>query len=211
MVREIRIYVEGGGDRATDRADLRKGFGKFLDGIKQQARAKRIGWNIKACGSRGMAFKSFKSAIQQKPEAFNVLLIDSEGPVEPNTPSWKHLREREEDKWELSAQYEPNCYLMVQTMEAWFLADKMALAAFYGNGFNQNALPDRSDVEQIAKQDIYDSLKRATRDTGAKEYHKTRHAPKILGLLNVAKVRKAALHCKQLFQVLEKQVGISIE
>ena len=42
---------------------------------------------------------------------------------------------------------------MVQCMEAWFLADKDSLAAYYGNNFKQNALPARPDIENIAKDD----------------------------------------------------------
>jgi hypothetical protein len=36
-------------------------------------------------------------------------------------------------------------------LEAWFLADKDALKACYGQGFNPNSIPGNPNVEQIAK------------------------------------------------------------
>ncbi|HUT03701.1 MAG TPA: DUF4276 family protein [bacterium] len=100
---------------------------------------------------------------------------------------------------------------MVQTMEAWFVADKDALSRFYGQGFRKTALPRNPKVEEINKDELNSSLSKATKNTKAGEYHKTRHGPKILELLDAAEVRDAAPHCEQLFQVLEKQVGISTE
>jgi len=97
---------------------------------------------------------------------------------------------------------------MVQTMEAWFVADRSALGRFYGQGFTRTALPKRADVEEIAKDDLYSSLQKATRKTAAKEYHKALHGPRILALLDPAKVRSAAPHCDALFKVLEKELCI---
>ena len=98
---------------------------------------------------------------------------------------------------------------MVQAMEAWFVADKSALGRFYGQGFNEAALPKNPDVEEISKDDLNGSLNKATKNTKAGEYHKTKHAFKILALLEPCAVHKAAPHCEALFQVLEEQVGIS--
>ncbi len=209
MVKEIRIYVEGGGDRGNDRRNLKRGFSQFLDRIRQSARSEHVRWSVVASGNRGQTHRAFKIAKQQHRDAFNILLVDSEESVPLNCPSWKHLREREEDRWELTIDDEKHCHLMVQMMEAWFVADKSALARFYGQGFSRTALPRRADVEQIPKDDLYNSLKKATRNTTAKEYHKTRHGPKILELLDAAKVRNAAPHCEALFQVLEERIGLS--
>lgn len=57
------------------------------------------------------------------------------------------------------------CHLMVQTMEAWFIADADTLAQFYGQHFNRNSLPGAKDVETIDKSRIEKALDAATRHT----------------------------------------------
>jgi hypothetical protein len=52
-------------------------------------------------------------------------------------------------------------------------------------------------------------LSKATKNTKSREYHKTKHAFKILALLEPCTVREAAPHCEALFHVLEERVGIS--
>ena len=46
------------------------------------ARDKGIRWHIVTCGPRNAAFDAFRTAQAQHPEAFNVLLVDSEAPVQ---------------------------------------------------------------------------------------------------------------------------------
>ncbi len=87
-------------------------------------------------------------------------------------------------------------------MEAWFLADVSALKAYYKKGFNETALPKDINVERIDKVRIESALKEATRHTSKKQYHKTKHAPEILRLIDVGKVRSAAPHCERLFKTL---------
>jgi hypothetical protein len=79
---------------------------------------------------------------------------------------------------------------MVQAMEAWFLADRDTLAAYYGQGFRLNALPgDERHIEAISKDDLVPSLEQATSDTKTKgQYHKTRHGFALLALIDPAKV-----------------------
>ncbi len=134
MVKEIRIYAEGGGNDAQTKTLLREGFNNFLKGLVAIARAKRIRWHIIACGSRNQAYSDFVTALQTHPDAFNVLLVDSEEPVSKSP--WLHLQER--DNWNAEQIGHEHCHLMVQTMEAWLIADLSALKRFYGQGFNEN-------------------------------------------------------------------------
>ena len=66
-----------------------------------------------------------------------MLLVDAEGPVATGT--CEHLRAR--DGWDMTGVDAQSVHLMVQTMEAWIVADADALGSYYGNGFNAGALP----------------------------------------------------------------------
>jgi hypothetical protein len=91
---------------------------------------------------------------------------------------------------------------MVQVMESWFLADTNSLVEFYGQNFNANALPQNANVEKIPKSDVETGLANATKNTQKGKYHKTKHGPKILQLINSQKVRESAPHCQRLFETL---------
>lgn len=96
MAKEIRIYIEGGGDYKDNKRTLRQGFSECLKDLVNLAREHKVKWNIIICGSRNSAFDDFKTALRQHTDAFNVLLVDSEAPVAiTNTPS-QHLKERDD-------------------------------------------------------------------------------------------------------------------
>jgi hypothetical protein len=97
MVKEIRIYIEGGGDKKETKKAIRIGFSEFLKDLRQIAQKNRIRWQIIICGSRQNAFGDFKNALKANPNAFNVLLVDAEAPV--NTTPCQHLKFR--DDWDL--------------------------------------------------------------------------------------------------------------
>jgi len=198
MVKEIRIYLEGGGDDRDTKRQIRQGFSSFLKDLVQMARSKRIKWDIIACGSRNNAFRDFKNALSNYPDAFIILLVDSEAPV--NLPPWEHLKSR--DNWESPGVDDTHCHLMVQTMEAWLIADIDTLKKFYGQGFRENLIPRNTNVEKIDKDLLESSLKAATRDTSKGEYQKIQHASKLLEQLDVATVRNADPNCNRLFTTL---------
>jgi Domain of unknown function (DUF4276) len=204
MLREIRIYIEGGGDGANTKALLRGGFSNFFSALQQSVREKKIKWNLTTCGSRNNTFRDFKNALQSHPEAFNILLVDSEGVV--TKQPWEHLRTR--DTWDSPNADDNQCHLMVQTMENWLVADIEVLEKFYGQNFKNNLIPRNTNVEEIDKDLLARKLKESTCNTSKGEYHKTKHAPKLLGQLNTEKVRNAASHCNELFNTLEKEIGV---
>jgi hypothetical protein len=185
MMREVRIYIEGGGDRSDTRAAIRTGLSNFLDPLRQLARNRGLRWYITACGSRNEAFRNFNTALETHSDAFLVLLVDSESPVVVGR--WEHLRRR--DDWEPGEVGDDHCHLMVQTVEAWLIADPETLASYYGQGFRQNALPRREDVEAVPKDELYRSLERATSGTQKGAYAKIRHCADLLGRLDRNRVR----------------------
>ena len=200
MSREIRIHVEGGGDARETKQDLRRGFGEFLSELRDKAREERICWTIVACGSKRKTLDFFDTAIKQHPDAFNVVLVDSDGPV--TGKRLEHLRDH--DQLEVLGVHEEQCHLMVQIMEAWFLCDPETLKEYYGQGFRERPIPKTTDVEQIDRDEVKSILREATRGTKTKgEYHKTRHAPEILERIDASKVRNRSHHCRLLFDTIE--------
>ena len=212
MVTEIAIYVEGGGDQRDIKDKLREGFGEFLSELRDMARRKKIRWKIVACGGREEAYRDFCTAMAQNPQAFNVLVVDAEETIEDTAREcthlpWTHLKKRKGDGWERPpGASDLQCFLMVECMEAWLIADKANLQAYYGNCFAPASLPTNRNVESVSKENLYSALKRATKNCKS-EYHKTRHAFDILKKSDARIVRAAVPHCKRLFDVLAAQMG----
>ncbi len=190
MVAEIRIYFEG--DPA-----LREGFRQFFHELYVLARARRC--RIELIGTRATPAEDFENALDAHPGAWNILLRDSEGPDDGKLLARFRLPKARRD----------SVFWMIQAMEAWFLADRAALAGFYGDGFLTRALPGSPDVEKILKTDLLRSLRRATRNTQKGIYHKTEHAPRLLALIDPTKVRHAAPNCKRLFDAMKRGLDSS--
>lgn len=205
MVKEIRLYIEGGGSDDATKRKLREGFESFLTEIVSEARKRRIGIKLIMRGGRDEALETFLTANVQNPQAFNMLLIDSDRPVTKGPR--EHVLSLTKKSRRKATFVENQCHLKVQVMEAWFLGDVDALKRFYGKGFLEKHLPASRDVESIDKQKVETSLHDATRGSKSKgTYHKIKHASKLLKLISAAKVRNASEHCKRLFQTLNDSI-----
>jgi hypothetical protein len=191
MVTEIRIYFEG--DRR-----LRSGFDAFFATLRDRAREKRCSFHLIA--AQGNPGRDFRIAIKTHPDAWNILLKDSEGPDSGALSSSLC----EHNKWDKSQA--ESIFWMVEMMESWFHADKDALERFYGPGreFRRNALKANPNVEQISKKDLEDGLSAATKGTSKGDYydHKTSHGPALLASIDPDLVKGSAPHCKKLFQAV---------
>lgn len=125
-----------------------------------------------------------------------------------NKPPWDHLKFR--DNWDSPGVDDSHCHLMVQVMEAWFVADINALRQFYGQGFKENAIPGNLNVENINKLDLEVALNKAIKDTSKGKYHKIQHGAKLLEQVDAANVRKAAPHCDRFFTTLAQKMDALI-
>ena len=162
---------------------------------------------VSACGSRKEACDDFCTATRNaKDDEFPIMLVDSEEAVEPGANAWQHLKDRKSDGWDKpESASDENAHLMVQCMEAWFLADRNSLASYFGQGFSENALPKSEDVENIHKDDLFLYLRNATRSCKGKgQYSKDRHSYQILENLDHQKVANASPHAKRFFDTLRK-------
>lgn len=201
MTEEIRIYVEGGGDSSHGKARLRQGFNAFFGAVIDAARNKQIRWAVIATGSRNSCFDAFCNACEDHPDAFNILLVDAESVV--CTTPLEHLHNQ--DGWIIET-LEETCHLMVQTMEAWLVADRDALGKYYDRGFLNSSIPDNTNVEEIDKARLESALDAATRHTQKGSYMKIKHGADLLALINPEVVRAKAQYCERLFQMLESLI-----
>ena len=97
---------------------------------------------------------------------------------------------------------EGNAHLMVQCMEAWLVADPDALAAHFGNGFRNAALPADPNIEQVSKDDLLAGLADAIRGTKARRYDKGRHSFTLLEEVNPARVEQASPHARRFLEAM---------
>jgi hypothetical protein len=197
-----RLLVEGGGDSKALRIECRRGFHDFLLKAGLKDRMPRI----VACGGRGKAYDDFCSYhASARNGQVVLLLVDSETPVSSTSP-WKHLLDREGDAWQRpSGASDEQCHLMVQCMEAWFLADRDSLRAFFWQGMIESALPGNPNIESISKQDVLTSLERATRNCKVKAtYGKGEHSFKVLARIDPAKVSQASPWARRFLDTLSR-------
>lgn len=189
----VTIFFEGGGEHESTQTKCREGLRKYCDRLRPPNRRVKI----VAGGSREQTFDKFKIAAHNtRADEIVALLVDSEGEVAASSCD-EHLRAS--DGWDFTELRNHRVFLMVQAMEAWFLADREALATFYDGGFLRNSLPgSATNIEIVRKQDLEPALKNATRKTNTKGvYRKIDHGAALLALIDPAKVEKASPHAKQ--------------
>lgn len=197
---KIKLYVEGGGSSKALKGACRRGFRIFIE------KSGLIGTmpQIVASGSRRNAYEDFETRRRNaaKKDEIALLLVDAEAPVKKAEP-WEHLKDR--DGWDRpEGATDDQCHLMVQAMESWFLADRKSLAEYYGQGFQESALPSNPQIEQIAKNDAVNGLIRASRSTTKGRYNKGFHSFEILAKINPEKVTDASRHARQFVETLFK-------
>ena len=197
----IKIYVEGGGDTHALKTKCRQGFSEFFRKAGLEGRMPRV----VSSGGRQAAFDDFCTAMKKTAnDEFIILLVDSEEAVATNDRPWSHLKNR--DNWDRPANAaDENVHLMVWCMEAWFIADRETLAAFFGQHFSASALPTREDVENIDKPDLYTGLENATLTCKKGKYGKGRHSFDILAQIDPAKVMTASPFARRLIDVLREK------
>lgn len=195
----VKIYVEGGGNIDRTLRACRIGFGRYFEQIARDRRKPRV----IACGDAASAFRDFCKGIGDSQYDAVLLLVDSEEPLAPQHTTWQHLTAIAQWRKPAGAA-DDSAYLMVQCMEAWFLADREVLKQFYGNNFNETALPGQRQVELIRKADVLSSLKNASRRSSKGPYHKTKHGFEILARLRPTSVAAGSAEARRLNDFLSR-------
>jgi hypothetical protein len=176
------IYIEGGGTgEQSKEVDIRcrEGFRKLLENCSFEGRMPRL----VACGGRDAAYEAFRTAmVGNSAGSLVALWIDSEEPLADLEASWKHLQAR--DRWVRPEGAEDEQVLFMTTcMETWFVADRAALEAHFGNELQDSALPPLNGLEARPRHDVQDKLVHATRNC-PNAYAKGRRSFEVLGRLD---------------------------
>jgi hypothetical protein len=190
-LKELFIYVEGGGESRSNNRSCRLGFTDLFSEHTRRARSANIALHFRACGSRNDAFEDFCTAIRTSDPThrINLLLVDQEDELPEKQPGerhhrWRHVRER--DQWDRPAiAIDGYLSFMVMCVEAWIVADQTALKEHYGNCITMKPLPG-SNIESVPRDQLYDRLRQAT--AGCKVGYVKRHAFELTGKLRMATI-----------------------
>ena len=224
-MRQIVIYVEGGGDNSQCRSEIRNGLDALLRKQKQAAQRKNIGWKLVPCGSRNEARKAFFNRRRQSPpETLVVLVVDSEDglPAELLHPKKESLQARRQrlladaqtrkghlvnrDQWELTDIPPDSIHLMVRCMRHGLSRTPRPLRVITDMTFTKS-LPVRTNLEDEPKESLYNKLAKATKDTSKGTYAKIRHASKLLGSIDPNKVAVRCPRFATFTSWLEERIG----
>ena len=194
MVEEVNIHFEGA-------SDLRPGFRTLLDRHARRARQRRLKFNLIDGGSRVETVKDFLYSCLNRPGGINVLLIDSEDAVSATSDTIRTLRR--EGYWNENVRCsDAQIHFMVQAMEAWFVADPIALTTHFGRRFNTNALPSPQNAETVSPQQLKSAIENGLRPLGRRRSYGVSDGASLLGLIDEAAVGQHCPHFKRLMDFL---------
>lgn len=192
------IYIEGGGDRNESLKTLfRRSWAKFFAAAGLKGRMPRVVHG----GSRNRTFDLFERAIANPGSGqLPFLLVDSEEPLQQGHSALQHLRTR--DNWLLPDELgNGRAFLMVQIMETWFLADRVALRKHFGERFRDHAIGQWPQLEEVPKTTVLTTLRNAT-DSCSTPYTKGKVSFELLQKIDPGLVEAACPHAKALLQRL---------
>jgi Domain of unknown function (DUF4276) len=209
VVKNVYLYIEGGGDRIQQQSELRAAFKILLEKAGFRGRLPRI----VACGGRDQAYQQFKKAFGNRSQAdLAILLIDSEDPLNfkdatINAPIWQHLLDR--DKWEKpAAAHDNQVALMVTSMETWIMADQMAIRSFFGAKVKEKYLLPAQNLEARTRKDVFGALEKATEDCGKdRQYRKGSKSFQLLATVNPQTLRQHLPHFQRFIDVLQHHLA----
>ncbi|MDC0711730.1 DUF4276 family protein [Stigmatella sp. ncwal1] len=202
---DVLVIVEGGGSTRSEQAPLRKGFSELFAKLLGSKRKPQV----MCAGGRSEAFQNFKTFVKANPNTLCFLLVDSEGPVAPESSPWEHVASRLGDGWQQPAGVtDEHLHFMMEAMEAWLVADPDALAGHYGSGFKKEKLPKRANLEEVSKAALAKALDAATKDVKTKGKYQKSHGFVLIGKLDPAKIRRACpKFAKRFFEALEERAS----
>lgn len=160
----ILVYIEGEGGGRTSRkrnyldGEFRRAWRQFLQPLVDHA--KNMSFRCIAGRGGGSTTDRFATPLPDQNGALRILLIDSEGPVKDASKPWNALQQKR-PTWA----DDRNCFLMVQCLETWLLADVNSLRTHYNSHkkcFQDNQLKKWPNLEAVARKTLQGALEQAT-------------------------------------------------
>lgn len=128
--------------------------------------------------------------------------MDSEGPIAEGDDPWVYVQQRDGWRKPVKAQGD-DLHFMVQTMEAYFIADPKSLQNVFGQGYKPEKLPQNPKPEQVEKTRIIPGIQSAIRNCEQKRYTKGRHSFEALEACDPAELRNKMPFFKRFIERLE--------
>jgi hypothetical protein len=193
---------------SCSRVFSRLGFDALLAEQKALARQRAIRWRLVACGGRNAALEAFADAVRRASSSeLVVLLVDAEEPSSEET-STNHVQHIAKNAgWSLDEGLLQNVHLMTACMETGLVADSEVLARYYGQGFNTNALPERTILDEEPKESLAKALKAATHNTQKGTYNKLKHGTELLQKVRPAKISARCRSFKTFAEWLASEIA----
>ncbi len=194
-----RIYAEGGGEGQLLDTLFRQGWSAFFRSAGLEGRMP----SVVRGKSREHAFDLFVTAVRNpRPGVLPLLLVDSEEAVDPGHSAWQHLKAL--DGWDQpEGVADDQAFLMVQVMEAWFLADRALLRRYFGSALREKHLRAWPDLEAVPKARVLGALEAATAACGTR-YAKGRVSFDLLAQLDSRAVEAPCPHAAELLNRLRR-------
>jgi hypothetical protein len=194
---DVKIYIEGGGEGPLLDTLFRQAWAEFFKAAGLHGRMPRV---VRGKG-RQRTYDFFTTAVTTgTPDILPLLLLDSEDPVYPTATVWEHLKRR--DGWDRPPNAgEDDAFLMVQVMETWFLADRVALEKYFGSKLKP--IPQWPALEDVPKATVLAALEKATANC-KKRYAKGALSFELLSKVDPAQVEQKCPHARQLLKRLRE-------
>ncbi|GIX34174.1 MAG: hypothetical protein KatS3mg125_2130 [Lysobacterales bacterium] len=195
-----KLFVEGGGHGRRQNMQLRRAMSELLRNAGLAGCMPRV----VASGNRQNTIDDYGRAKKDGDEA--LVLVDSEQSV---PPQYCGSAAGAFDPWGFLSSLgmkvpphrsNPDCHLMVECMENWFVADWGVVQRHFRCG--QQPPGSATAIEQIPKANVLEALDGAA---GQRGYDKTGDGFSLLQKLNPAKVAAASPWAKRFFDELRKR------
>lgn len=184
------IYLEGGGGGSKSKTatiHCQRAFHKLLERMGFSGRKPRL----VACGGRREVYDKFRIAQNAAAHGYVAMWIDSEEPMSNIEEAWKHLAAvKTVPRWQKpEGAADDQVLFMTTCMETWILVDHDSLRKHFGQELQESALPARTNVENLSRENVQQSLARATRNC-PNAYQKGAQSYQILGELDPLVLQK---------------------
>jgi len=201
----VTLYVEGGGNRAALKSQLRKGFRDLLVNSNFAGRLPRV----VACGSRQHAYRNFKTALREG-SVYPILLVDSEAIVQAqhqpprSSGAWRHLAVS--DHWTRPRNAsDDQAQLMATCMETWLIADHRALQGYFA-GLRPGRLLPVEGLETRRKEEVNQALKDATASSRRGRFDKVRDSFALLALVDPSRLEHRLPHFRRFIETMNARL-----